>query len=142
MVRGLFLRRGTEMRQLIYGIAALCLLGSGGGAHAESGTTFVIGAGHDSCGQFIATIGKHAPGMMGVMPTGDGDFVSKNAEYQQWLLGFVSGFNVAHPDEQKQVRGIDLAGMDLWMRNWCNKNLTQTVFEGASVFIAAMLTKR
>jgi hypothetical protein len=127
-------------KQLIYSIAALCLLGSGGGAHAESGTTFVIGAGHDSCGQFIATIGKHPPGKVQSMPTGDGNFVSENAMYQQWLMGFVSGYNAGRVSEQ--VEDIDLAGMDLWMRNWCNRHPTQTVFFAAGVFVTEMLAKR
>jgi hypothetical protein len=55
-------------------------------------------------------------------------------------MGFVSGFNGAHAnDVEQQVKGIDLAGMDLWMRNWCNKHPTQKVFEGASAFIDEML---
>lgn len=72
------------------------------------------------------------------MNTASGTFVSEYARYQQWLQGFVSGYNAAHSsadEQQKQVDGIDLAGMDLWMRNWCNKHPTKTVFAGAVAFI-------
>jgi hypothetical protein len=56
-------------------------------------------------------------------------------------MGFVSGFNVSHVgDLERQVTKIDPAGMDLWMRNWCNKYPTQTVFAGATAFIIEMRT--
>jgi hypothetical protein len=113
------------------------------GANAESPGSFAIGIGTNSCGRFIATIGKHPPGMIETMPTGDGDFISENVEYQQWLLGFVSGFNAAHGAEQEQqVTRIDGAGTDLWMRNWCNKHPTKTVSEGAVAFINEMRAGR
>jgi hypothetical protein len=94
-------------------------------AHGQTGPVSVGGMGGYSCGQFIATIGKHPPGMMQTMNTGDGYLVSENAEYQQWLLGFVSGFNYSRAYwQEEQVTGIDLAGLDLWMRNRCNQHPT------------------
>ena len=100
-----------------------------------------MGVGQRSCGQFIATISKIPPGEAGIMHTRDGLFVSENVEYQQWLSGFVSGFNDAHADDLgQQVSRIDLAGMDLWMRNWCNQHPTDKVFDGAEAFIHEMRT--
>jgi hypothetical protein len=108
-------------------------------AHAEPGDIFVIGRGSYSCGQFIGTIGKRPPGKVDEMNTREGDFVSENAEYQQWLLGFVSGFNATHAGElEQQVTRIDLAGVDLWMRNWCRQHPTKTVLEGTVAFIKEM----
>jgi hypothetical protein len=112
--------------------------------HAQT-VYFVMGAGHYSCGQLIAHMGKNPPGGHQTMNTVSGVFVDEYMEYQTWLEGFVSGFNFAHPSdhehqEQQQVTGIDLAGMDLWMRNWCNKHPTEKVFHGAQVFINEMLT--
>jgi hypothetical protein len=115
-------------------------------AHAEQ-TLYTIGIGNLSCGKFIASIGKRPPGK--VMATRDGDLVSENAQYLQWLLGFVSGvnstlyvYNVAHPGEeqQQQIENIDAAGVDLWMRNWCNQHPVKSVFEGAVAFIGEMRT--
>jgi hypothetical protein len=108
----------------------------GTAAHAD---TAVIGMGGFLCGQFIATIGKLPPGRMNKMQTHDGDLVTENTGYVEWLAGFVSGFNFAQGGAQEmQVIRIDLAGMDLWMRNWCNKHPTQTVFEGGAAFIHEM----
>ena len=45
--------------------------------------------------------------------TGDGEMVGENAEYLQWMMGFVSG-------------------------NWCNKHPTQKILHGASAFIDEM----
>jgi hypothetical protein len=77
------------------------------------------------------------------MHTGDGDLVSENAEYMEWLLGFVTGFNSAHvEDEQQQVTRTEPAGVDLWMRNWCNKHPTQKVVEGIMAFIRSDAARR
>jgi hypothetical protein len=111
-------------------------------AHAETGGVSMMGAGRVSCGRFIASIGKHPPGGVTKMSTHDGDLVSENAEYLQWLEGFVSGYNavVSHiGQEEQQVKQVDTAGLDLWMRNWCNKHPTQLVGEAAQLFINEML---
>jgi|SRR6516162_8501479 hypothetical protein len=126
------------------GIAAMIW---GAVAHAEQ-TTYTIGMGNLSCGKYIASIGKRPPGKMQSMTTRDGEFVSENVAYIEWLLGFVSGFNAtlsafnaAHPgEEQQQIESIDAAGADLWMRNWCNQHPVKTVFEGAETFITEMRT--
>jgi hypothetical protein len=109
-------------------------------AHAAS--VFEIGAGNNnSCGKFIAAIGDAPPGKYREMNTARGVYVSENKVYQEWLMGFVTGFNASHAgDLEQQVTKIDPAGMDLWMRNWCNKHPTQEVFEGAYAFINEMLT--
>jgi hypothetical protein len=106
-------------------------------AHAN---TIVIGIGTSSCGKFIASIGNNPPGKIEKIHTPDGDFLSENAEYNQWLLGFVSGFNFAHDDDLGQQVKVDFAGMDLWIRNWCNKHPMNTVSQAAYAFIDEMRT--
>ena len=130
------------MRSLILGL----LLLTADVAHADQTGIFTIGIGNLSCGKFIASIGKRPPGKMET--TRDGDLVSENAMYTQWLMGFVSGvnsvlyvYNATHPgEEQQQIESIDAAGVDLWMRNWCNQHPVKTVFEGAETFITEMRT--
>jgi hypothetical protein len=98
-------------------------------AVAHAAPVFIIGAGHDSCGELIGAIGDAPTGKM----------TTTTGVYLEWLMGFVSGFNAAHVGERElQVRGIDAAGMDLWMRNWCNQHPTQKVIDGALVFINEM----
>ena len=107
-------------------------------AHAETGSVTVKGVGAYSCAQFIATIGNHAPGETAVKGnTGSGRLVGENSLYQQWVMGFATGFNATQAGEQ-QIKGVDLAAVDLWMRNWCNQHPEKMVFDGAVAFIAEM----
>jgi hypothetical protein len=126
------------MRSLILGLLLLTA------DVAEAGSSFfVIGSGQDSCGKFIATIGDLPPGKYRNVDTATGVFVSENSEYQEWLEGFVSGFNYRSGGNlEQQVTKIDAAGLDLWMRNWCNKHPTQTVSQGAMTFINEMQTQQ
>ena len=108
-------------------------------AVAHAATVFGVGSGQDSCGRYIAALGDAPPGKYRKMNTAEGVYFSENTVYQQWLMGFVSGFNATHAgDLEQQVKKIDPAGMDLWMRNWCNQHPTQDVFDGAIDFINEM----
>ena len=111
-------------------------------AHAEMGTIPVMGSGRESCGRLIAAIGNDppGPGEQIIIETKRGVFFGEYTRYQDWLMGFVAGFNFTHVGEEDTVRGIDLAGMDLWMRNWCNQHPTKLVFEGGIAFINEMQT--
>jgi hypothetical protein len=93
----------------------------------------VLGAGQNSCGQLIAASTGIPPGNYKKMETVNGQFVHDFARYQGWLMGFVSGYNEAQSNDTQQIK-VDLAGLDLWMRNWCNKNPTKLVFDGAHAF--------
>jgi hypothetical protein len=111
-----------------------------GAAHASS--VFGIGAGNNSCGKYIAALGDAPPGKSREMNTARGVYVSENERYLEWLAGFVSAFNAVNAatgDLERQVQ-IDAAGMDLWMRNWCNQHPTDSVWDGAIAFIHEMLT--
>jgi hypothetical protein len=111
-------------------------------AHAETESTYVIGlGGHDSCGKFIAAIGDAPPGKYREMNVPNGVFVTEHTVHLEWLMGFVSGFNYrSGGDMEQQVTKIDSAGMDLWMRNWCNKHPTNSLFDGVQFFINEMLS--
>jgi hypothetical protein len=108
-------------------------------ARAETGVAIGWGVGSHSCGRFIAAIGNLPPGQYRPIDTGNVHFVSENTQYQQWLMGFLTGFNfnIANGgDPEQQISGrIDLAGMDLWMRNWCNQHPTKLVYDAADAFI-------
>ena len=106
---------------------------SGAVAHAEPGSTIdIMGSGQYSCGKFIGALGDLPPGKY----REKSGFVSENKAYTEWLMGFVMGYSAAHGGDLK----TDPAGLDLWMRNWCNKHPTQTVAQGAVAFITEMLT--
>ena len=60
-------------------------------AHAEMGSTFIIGVGQYSCGKLIAAIGRAPPGSHEEMNTPKGIFIDEHTQHQEWLTGFVSG---------------------------------------------------
>lgn len=104
--------------------------------------TLMLGAGQQSCGRLIAAASVGVlPGKYIKMNTQQGEFFNEYKEYQEWLMGFISGFNAAHGDDiNQQVGNIDLAGLDVWIRNWCNRNPTKLVFEGGNAFVDEMRT--
>src|SRR5262245_28850325 len=106
-------------------------------AHAGSADVTGWGIGGNSCGKFIASTGSLAPGKYRDFDSENDRFVTENTQYQQWLMGFLTGFNAGISTEGKQQisRKIDLAGIDLWMRNWCNQHPTKNVFQGMNAFI-------
>jgi hypothetical protein len=123
------------------GIRSIIFLGllllTAGVAHAQA--VFVIGVGQWSCGKLIAATATAPPGSSGTVITATGTFVDEHAMYQEWLMGFVTGYNFARASEQqKQIMGIDQAGTDLWMRNWCNQHPTKLLMAGAIAFIKEM----
>jgi hypothetical protein len=119
------------MRSLVLGV----LLLTADVVCAEPGTA-VLGMGQVSCGSMIAAARNGPPGQYRTMDTKSGLFVEEFTRFQEWLMGFVSGFNATHNNDLSlQITSIDLPGLDLWMRNWCNKNPTKTVFQGAAAFL-------
>jgi hypothetical protein len=101
--------RAFGMRSVILGV----LLLTANVAHARA--TLVLGSGHNSCGRLIAAIGDIPPGEYLVLEKpGAPSLLREYTGYQEWLMGFVSGFNSSHADHlELQVKGFDLAGMDL-----------------------------
>jgi hypothetical protein len=90
----------------------------------------VIGAGQKTCGSFISAVGDAPPGQFAMVNTRHGEFDSELRNYQSWLMGFVTGVNLeraAH--EASQIANVDIAAIDLWMRNWCSTHPTRTVLK-------------
>jgi hypothetical protein len=86
-----------------------------------------------ACGKFVAASMDNKPGEhTQVKSPGSDRYDDVAYAYQEWLMGFVSGFNVdAYDNSTPQIQGSDLAALDLWMRNWCNQNPTKSVLQAA-----------
>jgi hypothetical protein len=120
------------MRFTIMLVATLLLPSSV--VRAEDKGTMVLGDGIESCGKFIAASTDNKPGSYKRMDTPTGRYVNEISRYQQWFMGFVSGLNSSYPDDLSKQIKVDLAGLDLWMRNWCNQHPVNTVFDGMIAF--------
>lgn len=142
---------GTNMRNL--GIVALCavlggcsrwllsiavvsalLLGaSASRASDDEQIAAIYGIGSESCGRFVAAATDNKPGAYRAMTRPEGSYVNDLQRYQQWMMGFVSAINSTRPNLDSQIK-VDLAGMDLWLRNWCNQHPTDSVYHGLMIF--------
>jgi hypothetical protein len=96
---------------------------------------FSYGVGPDtSCGQFVAANEGHKLNTHGVVQRDGVKYVSENEVMHQWVRGLLTGVNWAR-DTQHQIQ-TDNAAIDLWLRNWCNKNPTKSLYDATAAFIA------
>jgi hypothetical protein len=93
-----------------------------------SQTLYAFGVGSDSCDAYIAHI-VAAPGksISRTAPDDKQVYYSKSTIYLEWLLGFISGYNAAVIDPDKQIH-LDTAALDIHVRNWCAQNPTSNIF--------------
>ena len=71
-------------------------------------------------------------------------FTEANA-YTQWLVGFVNGVNwinstaIVSKDTGKRLKlkdmSVDVNGVALWVKNYCDANPAQTIVEGVTAYI-------
>jgi hypothetical protein len=103
--------------------------------NSVSQTTYAFGAGTDSCGAYLSNI-VDVPGQsIGRIAPDDGrDYYSKSTVYLEWLLGFISGHNATPVAARDQVQ-IDAAAADLYVRDWCSRNLSSNVFTAIRHFL-------
>jgi hypothetical protein len=108
---------------------ALCFSG-----HANSQQIYAFGVGVDSCSAFISQVVAPPGKTVSRKAPDDGrDYYSKSTTYLEWLLGFVTGYNMAR-DPQHQFQ-FDAAGVDNYVRNWCTQNPTSNIFTAVSQFL-------
>jgi hypothetical protein len=62
--------------------------------------------------------------------------------FHEWMMGFVTGYNSTNESDTDLQISIDLAALDLWLRNYCKQNPTKTVAEAAQDFRVHMTGRR
>jgi hypothetical protein len=119
------------MRKSVIAVLPVTLLLIASG-QAVAQTTYAIGMGLNSCGQYLSAVHSHPPGTYtSIERPQEGEFFDEASRYQQWLGGFISGSNWK---QRNNVR-TDGAAIDVWMRRWCEQNPTKKVFEAAAAFV-------
>jgi hypothetical protein len=110
------------------GIAVFFWTAIGFPTHGVSQTTYAVGVGKDLCGTYLNHVGAASARSVGRTGPDDGlDYYSKSATDLEWLLGFVTGYNAAASDPEKQFQ-LDPAAVDLYVRKWCALNPTSNIF--------------
>jgi hypothetical protein len=54
-----------------------------------------------------------------------GKYYAELIRYNEWMMGFVTGFNVSHEDSTDDQINVDMPSLDVWIRKWCNDNPTR-----------------
>jgi hypothetical protein len=101
--------------RIIIGAIVLFLAAS---AAAQDVPVAIYGLGNRSCGAFIAATQGLGPGQT---RTAQQDFYSLNALFNQYALGYITASNAL---EGNAVTGVDLPGIDLALRRYCEANPT------------------
>lgn len=62
----------------------------------------------------------------------------------QWVLGFLSGMAVSHPDKEARdmLRGLDGGTANLWLDKWCKENPPKGVANAATVLFDELLKQQ
>src|ERR1700733_6194181 len=117
------MKKGVRIAAAPFFWAALCFPNP-----SFSQTIYAFGVGTDSCGAYISHI-VAPPGksISRTAPDDNKDYYSKSTTYLEWLLGFITGYNAAVSDPDKQMQ-LDIAAVDLHMRKWCAQNPTSNIF--------------
>ena len=103
----------------------------------------VLGVGQRSCGQFMAAVGQAPVGQVKQHTATDGTkYYAELIRYNEWMMGFVTGFNSSREDDSDYQIRVDMAALNLWLRKWCNDNPTKAVSQAAVAFRDQMARQR
>lgn len=117
------------------------LVATFGAGAAEAGSPddplAYYGFGGRSCGAIASITYSTPPGTYRSITSKGEEYTSASKSYQEWLQGFVSAINFknAFTEPPKKQITVDLAGMDLWVRNWCEKNPTADLMTAALAMV-------
>lgn len=101
-------------------LCALLLVGMASGASATSDSQYTLyGIGNLSCGEWVEHR-RNGDNSMG-----------------WWTAGFVSG--VGH--EGKRLKATDMAAIEVWLDNHCQKNPLHTFNEGVKALVDTLTIK-
>lgn len=103
------------------------LLGTAAEA-VESDQYAVNGIGSDSCASFVLSLSDYQP--TNAVVTGGKTYYTMANAYTQWLAGFIT----AGSDGANRV---DVNGIALWVKKYCEANPSEMLVFGAGAFIRA-----
>jgi hypothetical protein len=93
--------------------------------------------GGESCGSFLAAVAGNALAQTRTMKWEGATYYDKSYGYSQWVQGYLTavstGMNVNVLDT------VDYAGIDLWLRKWCDKHPTENLVLGLQALIEEKL---
>jgi hypothetical protein len=112
-------------------------------AQAQNSEMRLSGVGVESCATYSLAIAESRP-TSAIKMDGKTYFTEANA-YTQWLVGFVSAVNwinsaaivsnAAGSRQKLRDMSMDVNGIALWVKNYCDANPAKTIYNGATAYI-------
>ena len=113
----------------------LCIVGLSHSSFAiEPYEKTVVGLGSDSCASFVLALTDNRP--TDAMTMGGKTYFTTANAYTQWVTGFVTSANWSGRPGKGQMQ-IDVNGISLWVKNYCEQNPSQSIVFAASAFVQA-----
>lgn len=116
----------TKIKLLWLAIPFL-LLGTAAEA-MESGQYVVNGIGGDSCASFVLSLSDYQP--TNAIVTGGKTYYTMANAYTQWLAGYITAGS-------QGANRVDVNGIALWVKKYCEANPSESLVFGAGAFIRA-----
>jgi hypothetical protein len=129
------IKRLRNVKWLAMRLFMILLFLSVGSAAAQEVPISVYGLGNKSCGAFIAATKDFGPGEIGQAH----DLYSLNALFNQYALGYITAYNALNGNP---VNNVDLAGIDLALRRYCQNNPTDNFATAVEKFIRSERQRR
>jgi hypothetical protein len=122
------------MKLHAYLIAIPMLLNNTFASAIESNQWVITGIGADSCASYVLALSENRP-TAAITMEGKTFYTTANA-YTQWINGFLTAMNATGKPGQGQIQ-VDVNGIALWVKNYCEANPSESIVMGAGAFIRA-----
>lgn len=114
--------------------AILILIISTSASAIEPNQWVITGIGGDSCASYVLALSENQP-TAAITMEGKTFYTTANA-YTQWINGFITAMNVTGKPGQNQIQ-VDVNGIALWVKNYCETNPSESIVMGVGAFIRA-----
>lgn len=94
----------------------------------------ILGIGSDSCASYVLALNDHRP--TAAIELQGKTYFTVAAAYTQWLTGYVTALNLRGESGPGQIT-VDVNGVALWVKRWCEERPSLTVVDGISAFYHA-----
>lgn len=125
---------GLSMKPHIFFFALSLLFTSTHVSAIESNQWVISGIGGDSCASYVLALSESRP-TAAIIMEGKTFYTTANA-YTQWINGFITATNLTREPGQGQIQ-VDVNGIALWIKNYCEANPSESIVMGAGAFIRA-----
>jgi hypothetical protein len=119
--------RRIAMKRIIVLVGAMLAFATPG--HA---TWIMRGVGSDSCEKFLSAEAGLPPGQTLRTTIQGHQYVGATEIYAEWVDGFLTA--ALSGQENKQI-AADSAGVDLWLRKWCDAHPANNLLDAVVAFV-------